>query len=255
MTKEERHNLIIQTLMRKESVSVGELAESLQVSTVTVRKDLSELEGMKKLYRSHGNAILIDPYIYNRSISEKAKLAGREKNEIGLYAASLVSNGDSIIIASGTTVQALANNIVSSQRITVISASLTVSEVLGERESIDVLQLGGTLRRSSLSVVGRAAEDFLEDMACNKLFLGVDGFDPAFGITTTDIREADLNRAMMKAAQKTIVLADSSKFGRRGFVKIAGFDEVDILITDSNIPDKAVSALESLGVDLRIVEV
>lgn len=255
MTKEERHNLIIQTLLRQESASVRELSTLLQVSAVTIRKDLSELESLKKLYRSHGNAILIDPYVNNRSISEKAKLASHEKSVIGYYAASLVTRDDSIIIASGTTVLAFAHNIEPKHRLTVISASLKVSEALGSSENIDLVQLGGTLRPSSLSVVGRAAEDFLEDMACSKLFLGVDGFDPSFGITTTDIREADLNKAMMHAAQKTVVLADSSKFGRRGFVKIADFDDVDILITDSHIPDKAVSALEAIGVDLRIVEV
>lgn len=255
MTKEERHNLIIQTLISRESASVAELSAQLQVSAVTIRKDLSELESLKKLYRSHGNAILIDPYINNRSISEKAKLASQEKIAIGRYAAQLITRDDSIIIASGTTVLSFANQIEPQNRLTVISASLKVSESLGADERIDVVQLGGTVRTSSLSVVGRTAEDLLENMACSKLFLGVDGFDPGFGITTTDIREADLNKTMMRAAQKTVVLADSSKFGRRGFVKIADFDMVDILITDSKLPDKAAAHLESLGIDLRIVNV
>lgn len=255
MTKEDRHNLIVQTLLRQESASVAELSAQLKVSAVTIRKDLSELEAAKKLYRSHGNAILIDPYINNRTISEKAKLASQEKNMIGYYAAQLITKDDSILIASGTTMFAFANNIEANHHLTVVSSSLKVSEALGPLKNIDVIQLGGTVRKSSLSVVGRTAEAFLEDMACSKLFLGVDGFDPGFGVTTTDIWEADLNKAMMRAAQKTIVLADSSKFGRRGFVKIADFDEIDMLITDSNLPDKAATALESLGVDLRIVEI
>ena len=244
----------MQILLRKESASVAELSSQLQVSAVTIRKDLSELELAKKLYRSHGNAILIDPYINNRSISEKAKLASHEKSVIGYYAAQLINQDDSIIIASGTTMFSFAHNIEPKHHLTVVSSSLKVSETLGPNEAIDVIQLGGTLRRSSLSVVGRYAEELLEDMACSKLFMGVDGFDPNFGITTTDIREADLNKAMMKAARKTIVLADSSKFGRSGFVKIADFDEIDMLITDSNLPDKAASILESMGVDLRIAK-
>ncbi len=228
MTKEERHNLIFQTLLRQESASVGELSAQLQVSAVTIRKDLSELEAAKKLY---------------------------EKSVIGYYAAQLVTKDDSIIIASGTTMLSFAHSIEPKHHLTVVSASLKVSEALGPKEAVDVIQLGGTLRRSSLSVVGRTAEVFLDDMACSKLFLGVDGFDPGFGVTTTDIREADLNKAMMRAAQKTIVLADSSKFGRRGFVKIADFDEIDMLITDSRLPDKAATSLESLGVDLHIVDI
>lgn len=253
MTKEERHNLIIQTLCKQESASVAQLADLLEVSAVTIRKDLSELEALKKLYRSHGNAILINPYINNRTISEKAKLASNEKNLIGHYAAGLITKDDSIIIASGTTVLSLANNIEPLHHLTVITSSLNVAETLGVNKSIDVVQLGGNLRQSSLSTVGRAAEDYLSGIAVSKLFLGVDGFDISFGISTTDIREADLNRSMIRSAQQTIVLADSSKFGRRGFVKIAGFDEVDILITDSKLPDKAANALESIGVDLRIV--
>ena len=170
MTKEERHNLIFQTLLRQESASVGELSAQLQVSAVTIRKDLSELEAAKKLYRSHGNAILIDPYINNRTISEKAKLASHEKSVIGYYAAQLVTKDDSIIIASGTTMLSFAHSIEPKHHLTVVSASLKVSEALGPKEAVDVIQLGGTLRRSSLSVVGRTAEVFLDDMACSKLF-------------------------------------------------------------------------------------
>ncbi len=239
MTKEERHELIIRTLMAKETVSVNELSELLQVSAVTIRKDLSELESLKKLYRSHGNAILMDPYISNRSIREKAKLASKEKSAIGFYAASLVTPNDSIIIASGTTVLAFAHKLEPQQHLTVISASLKVSEVLGGSDKVDLMQLGGTLRASSMSVVGRNAENFLENMACSKLFLGVDGFDISFGITTTDIREAYLNRAMMKASQKTVVLADSSKFGEVLHVRVLPLDRVTVV---SDRSDPAVAA-------------
>ena len=111
------------------------------------------------------------------------------------------------------------------------------------------------MRQSSLSVVGKFAEAPLREFSCSKLFIGVDGIDLDFGITTTDMRESDLNRAMMATAQKTIVLADSSKFRRRGFSKIADLDEIDMIITDSNIPDKMAYAIEDRGVELHIVDV
>lgn len=110
------------------------------------------------------------------------------------------------------------------------------------------------MRQSSLSVVGKFAEAPLKEFSCSKLFIGVDGIDLDFGITTTDMRESDLNRAMMATAQKTIVLADSSKFRRRGFSKIADLDEIDMIITDSNIPDKMAYAIEDRGVELHIVD-
>ncbi len=254
MIKEERHQLILDTLMKHESIQVSDLSSLLGVSTVTIRKDLTELEKNSKLYRSHGKAILINPYINNRSVNEKEMLFRDEKKEIGKYAASLITKDDSIIIASGTTVLALARCIRPIHKLTVISASLQVSEILGVNESVDIVQLGGTLRHSSLSAVGKYAESPLSEFSCSKLFLGVDGIDIDFGITTTDIREADLNKVMMHSAQKTIVLADSSKFRRRGFSKIANMDEVDLIVTDSGISDKIVQRIEELGIELVVVD-
>ena len=253
MTKEERHSLIIDTLIKHESIMVSDLSSLLAVSAVTIRKDLTEIEKENKLYRSHGKAILINPYINNRSVNEKEKLYREEKKLIGKAAASLITKDDSVIIASGTTVLAMARSIRPIHKLTVISASLQVSEILGSNEAIEIVQLGGSLRHSSLSTVGKYAEAPLADFSCSKLFLGVDGIDLEFGITTTDIREADLNKAMMRSAQKTIVLADSSKFRRRGFSKIANMDEIDLIITDSRISDKLAQRIESLGIELTIV--
>lgn len=253
MTKEERHELILETLIKNESVQVSALSTLLGVSSVTIRKDLTDLEKDNKLYRSHGKAILINPYINNRSVNEKEKLATEEKNNIGKAAAAMISKDDSIIIASGTTVHALARCIRPIHKLTVISASLPVSEILANNEAIEIIQLGGTLRHSSNSVVGKYAEGILSNFCCSKLFLGVDGIDLEFGITTTDVREADLNREMMHIAQKTIVLADSSKFRRRGFSKIANIEEIDIIITDSGIPKSIAQQLEDMGIELIIV--
>ena len=94
--------------------------------------------------------------------------------------------------------------------------------------------------------------EFLRGCSFSKLFLGVDGIDVDFGISTTDIREAELNRAMMQAAQKTIVLADSSKFGRRGFAKISGMEDIDTIITDAKIPHAVAKRIEEMGIDLII---
>lgn len=233
---------------------MSDLAALLEVSAVTIRKDLTELEGDNKLYRSHGKAILINPYINNRSVNEKEKLATEEKNNIGKRAAELITKDDSIIIASGTTVHALARNIKPINKLTVVSASLQVSEILANNEAIDIIQLGGTLRHSSNSVVGKYAEQILSSFSCSKLFLGVDGIDVDFGLTTTDMREADLNKEMMRTAQKTIVLADSSKFRRRGFSKIANIEDVDVIITDSGISKALAQRIEEIGVELIIVQ-
>lgn len=252
MTKEERYSIILNMLMQHDSILVTELAECLNVSSVTIRKDLTELEKAKKLYRNHGKAILINPYINNRNVNEKEKLYPEEKSNIGREAAALITRDDSILIASGTSVHALARQISPINKLTVITASLQVSEILSENEDIDIIQLGGILRHSSLSVVGKSAENILSQFSCSKLFLGVDGIDLDFGITTTDVREADLNKAMIHAAQKTIVLTDSSKFGRRGFSKIADMDDIDLIITDPDVQPSVVKRLEEMGIEICI---
>ena len=252
MTKEKRHSVIIDLLLKRGSVLVTDLVEKLNVSSVTIRKDLTELEKLGKLYRSHGKAILINPYINNRSVNDKEKISPEAKRAIGHEAARLIDRDDSIIIASGSTVHALARCIQPIHRLTVVSASLVVSEILALNENIDIIQLGGMLRHSSLSVVGQYSEQILHNFSFSKLFLGVDGIDFDYGITTTDMREAELNKKMMAAAQKTIVLADSSKFGRRGFAKISNMEDVDVIITDPAITSQNVRAIEELGIDLII---
>ena len=244
MTKEDRHNAILEQLFKADSVLVSDLAELLEVSSVTIRKDLTDLEKAGKLYRSHGKAIAINPFTSNRSV--------KEKYSIGTEAAKFITPNDSIIIASGTTIHAFAHCVKPVNKLTVVSASLQSSIVLSQDDNIDIIQLGGMLRHSSESVVGDYSEVLLKGCAFSKLFMGVDGIDFDFGITTTDMREAHLNQKMMQAAQKTIVLADSSKFGRKGFAKIGDMEEVDMIITDSHVKPSDVRRIEELGIELII---
>lgn len=249
ISKEERHAAILERLMQFESVLVTDLAAMLNVSLVTIRKDLTELEKASKLYRSHGKAILMNPYINNRNVSEKEKLYTTEKHNIGREAAALICCDDSIILASGTTIHAFARQIKPVHKLTLITASIVAANVLSQEEDVEIVQLGGMLRHSSLSVVGAYSETFLQGCSFSKLFLGVDGIDAEYGISTTDLREAHLNQIMMSCAQKTIVLADSSKFGRRGFAKIANLTDVDMIITDDKVNPQTVNKLEEMGIE------
>ncbi|MBQ3324766.1 MAG: DeoR/GlpR transcriptional regulator [Muribaculaceae bacterium] len=254
MLKKKRQAQILEVLMKEEAITVSELASLLDVSSVTIRKDLSELEQANRLYRSHGKAILINPFTFNRSISEKEKLFPEQKDAIGREAARLIDRDDSIIIASGTTVHALARNIKPIHRLTVVSASLPVCEILSLDECNDIIQLGGMLRHSSLSVVGQYSKQILENCSFSKLYMGVDGIDFDYGFTTTDMREAELNQQMMKAAQKVIVLADASKFGKRGFAKIGDIEDIDLIITDSGVNPSVVNQIREHGIDVIIAE-
>jgi DeoR family transcriptional regulator of aga operon len=249
----DRHKYILSRVKQEGSVKVLDLCSALNVSSVTIRKDLKLLEDKQLLYRTHGGGTLSNPYAVDRPVNEKEKIQSDEKTRIGMAAAQLVEENDCIIIASGTTVLSLARQLHPRSSLTVITAALNVATELNRHAMIEVLVLGGVLRKSSWSATGSYAEKILEDFSCSKLFLGVDGIDIDFGLTTTHVQEAQLNRKMIAAAQKTIVLADSSKFGKRGFGKICGLEEVDHVITDKGVSEHVVATLKSMGIELTIV--
>lgn len=253
----ERHEFITRELEAKGQVSVTELSTLLNVSEVTIRKDLTLLEQAGVLYRAHGKAIKISPYTGDRDVNVKELQFPSEKTAIARRAVTLIEPNDSIIIASGTTVHYFAREIDSESlggRLTVITSALKVASILSKDRNIEVIQLGGIVRSSSLSTIGYDGEQQLENFSGTKLFIGVDGIDPEYGLSTTNLLEANLNRAMIRSAQKTIVLCDSSKFGRRGFSRICPIDDVDQIITDGGIPPHMLSALEQRGIEVTIVE-
>ncbi|MCL5128631.1 MULTISPECIES: DeoR/GlpR family DNA-binding transcription regulator [unclassified Algibacter] len=249
----DRHKQILKKLEENGFVNVNELSIEFNVSLVTIRKDLKLLEERKLLFRSHGKAIPANPYITEHPVNFKKKLNAKEKKKIATAAASTLEPFDTIIIASGTSVIELARQIKPIEGLTVLTASLNAAIILAEHKQIDIMQLGGMLRSSSSSVVGSIAEKMLAEFTFTKLFLGVDGIDLEYGLTTTNSMEASLNKEMIKAAQKIIVLADSSKFSKKGFGRICGLDEIDQIITDSGIDNKTKNRLIELGIELTIV--
>ena len=152
MTLLERHSIILELLREFGKVDVADLSSKLKVSAVTIRKDLDLLEEKKLLYRTHGGAILADPYIATRKVSEKEKLRPEVKRRIGLKAVELLSPQDALIIASGTTVQAFARCI-ENMKLTVITSAMNVAMELLDKPDIEIIQLGGIIRHSSASAV------------------------------------------------------------------------------------------------------
>lgn len=245
--------MIIDLLEENGKVRVHDLSKLFDVSAVTIRKDLKLLEDKGILFRSYGGASKVNPYITEQPINEKEFLYAEVKRKIGKEAVKLIKDDNAVIIASGTTVLALAREMKPNKHMIVITASLNIALELNKEAHIEVLQLGGSLRKASQSIVGPWGEEMLKKFYCNKLFLGADGLDLEFGLTTTSMTEAHLNKQMIKAAQKTIVLIDSSKFGRRGFGKICGLEDIEQIITDSQAPEEYVKALREKGIEVTLV--
>lgn len=249
----QRHQIILRELEKEGFVRVQELSQRLNVSEVTIRKDLKELEERKLLYRSHGSASQISSLINDRHIDDKEKVQVNEKNRIGEAASLLLRKNDRIIIASGTTVLVFAQKITMTEPLTVITPSVKVSLTLCYKPNVEIIQLGGSMRKSSATVIGPYAESLLSEMLCDKLFIGVDGIDMDAGLTTSNIGEAHLNQYMLNAAQEVIVLTDSTKFGKRGFGKICSFNRIHHIITDTGAPASFVQMIRDKGIEVTLV--
>ena len=250
----ERQNYILEELERKGFVSVLELSKELEVSLPTVRKDLEELESRNLLVRSHGSASQIKPGVTDLNINIKTEKNKDEKNAIALEAQKLINPEDAIILASGSTVTAFAKILKPINNINIVTPSLSIAMIVNEKEGTTVTVLGGKMHKNSLSVRGEYAAAGLKNISCSKLFIGCDGIDPDKGITCATTEEASLTNAMMKAADKTIVLADSSKFGRRGFGKICSLDEIDIIITDKGLSPGMKKHFEDTGTQIILAK-
>ncbi|WP_055446846.1 DeoR/GlpR family DNA-binding transcription regulator [Lacinutrix mariniflava] len=248
-----RHEDILNRLAKEKHLEVLELCEILDVSAVTIRKDLKLLEQKGLLHRTHGGASLENPYINERTVIDKEKVSVEEKNGIAQMAASRIVENDSILIASGTTVQALSKFIQPKNKLTVITSSLHVVLNLIHDKSIEILQLGGYIRHSSASVIGNYTEYILKNISCSKLFLGVDGIDLEYGLSTTNLEEAELNKKMLNSAQKIIVLADSSKFGKKSFARICDLSQIHEIITDKGISSSIIKKLKEKDIKVTIV--
>jgi DeoR family transcriptional regulator of aga operon len=253
MLIEERRQHILALIQKNGRVLVDELSSSLDLSKITIRKDLDYLESKDLLVRTHGGALplhagaLSDP-----TLQEKKDLHHEEKKRIAKAAAAMVSEGQCIILDSGTTTTEIARELASFQHLTIITNALNIATDLAQSNS-EIIQIGGTLRRNSFSAVGPLAEDLLKEMHADIVFLGVDGFDLQVGLTTPNVLEARVNRAMVKAAQKVVAVCDSSKFNRRSLALIVPTSEIDHLITDDRLPPEELRAIREAGIEVTVV--
>lgn len=250
----ERRKKIASMLKDAGSVQVSSLVRQFQVSPVTIRKDLIFLERLGLSTRTYGGALLNEGNrsVVERPIEYKQHLHEMEKSAIGKLAAKFVEPGDAIILDSGTTTFQVAANLGGKKGVTVVSNGLNLMNNLSHHEHLELIMLGGTLRRKNLSFYGGHAEHALSELHVDKLFLGVDGFHMEKGITTHFEPEASLNRAMRRAANTVIVVTDSSKFGKVCLHLILETVDVSMVVTDSGIPSGYRRGLEKLGVELVI---
>jgi len=250
----QRRLQISELVRRHGSVQVAALARQFGVSMQTVRKDLRYLTERGVMSRAYGGAI--DSSLVGATPPEPPYEAKRtthrdEKRRIGLLAATLVKPGDTIAIDSGTTAIALAEALPDIE-LTVVTNDFGVLSALVSKGNIDIVMLGGELRRKNMAFYGGMTVEAIDALQVDTLFLGVDGFDLERGITTHYEPEAMLNRRMVEAARMVVAITDSSKFGRICLHRIIPVAGLDALVTDSGAPDGIRQASEQHDVQLLL---
>lgn len=250
----ERRLQTMQFLKRDGHASVSRLSEYFGVSEVTVRKDLRALEDENLVVRTHGGAILEEHFKFDLPFDKQSSVHAEEKLRIGAAAAALVEDRDAVILSTGSTTAQVARHLVDKQDLTVITHSLRIASDLLGKVHFNLYLLGGQVLSTTAATVGPYAEDMLRDHAAHKVFLGADGYDLDHGLTTTNMLEAHLQRRMIEASQMVIVVSDASKFDRRGVSRVCTVSNIDVLVTDSRIPEHYKRHFEEAGVSVVIAD-
>jgi len=245
----ERRQQISTLVKERGSVQVGPLAERFGVSMQTIRKDLRFLALRGVMERSYGGAISADAVnvAAEPAVEVKRSSHASEKVRIGKLAAAMVAPGESIVLDSGTTTLQIARFLPDDEDITVLTYDIDILSVLAAKERLNIVMLGGTLRRKNRALYGAQTVAALEDLRVDKLFLGVDGLDIECGITTHYEPEAMLNRKMVRAAREVIAVTDGSKFGRVCLHRIINIEDIHHLVTEGSVPEDIRSASDRLG--------
>lgn len=249
----DRRSEIIRHLQQRQRASTRTLSDLFQVSEVTIRHDLTNLEQQGWLTRVHGGAEIAPPLQGEQSFALRQTLHAAEKINIAQAAARLVQSGDTIILDSSTTAFQLALQLTETTDLRVMTNNLHVVAMLSTCAGIEVVLLGGLVRHETASVVGPPAEEMLAWFNADKAFFGAAGLTSERGLVDADLREAQVKRAMVKAAGQVNVLLDSSKFGQRAFATFASLAEVDQLFTDEKISAEYLAACQDAGISLTVV--
>ena len=252
MLKSTRHMQIRQLVNTNGHVTVQQLNQLLNVSEATIRRDLDELSQDGLVHRTHGGAVKVEQAGREPPILQRRSEYEAEKRRIGLLASSMVDEGQTIFLGSGTTVHEIAHNLRRVPNLTVITNAINVVNELVECEGIELVVIGGMLRQSELSMVGHIAEAAIKELRADKVFMGMRGVDPRHGFTGDYLPEATTDRSILGIAPCNVVVADHSKLGQVCTVFLAPITAAHVLVTDKDASPDLVNAFEARGLAVHL---
>jgi DeoR/GlpR family transcriptional regulator of sugar metabolism len=250
---EQRRQQILKLLEETGNLNVSELSDRFSVSVVTIRKDLDDLESEGLLQRTFGGAVFSHRSRFNKSFLERGQQYRREKCAIAAAAYSYIKDGDTIMLDAGTTTLALAQHLRSHIRSALVITCSVPAALELSSAGYDILLLGGMVRNKSLALLGRETLRIIEQYRADKAFLGSSGFTAEMGHTTPNPEDAQVKEAILRSANETYVLVDSSKYGHRCLTSFARLRDVDLTITDGGLSRSKVKLLEAAGATMQIV--
>ena len=247
--------MILRQLHSSKVVKTSELSEAFSVSTMTIRNDLNALAEEGQLVRIHGGAIARQWLTAEPSYEDKANVNRLEKEAIGRRAAGLVEEGMAVFIGNGTTTMQIIKHLPPDRRFRVFTNALNHALEVNRLPQAEVFVLGGYLREVSLAMVGRLAHQALKGIFFDLAFLGTNGISLDHGLTIPSLEEAETAAEIITHSQRTIVVADHTKFGTVAHGKIADVSEIDAIITDAGLDSRLMDSLSNLDVEVETVMV
>lgn len=249
MNVSERKRKIVELLADDNDIPVSKISEMLEVSVVTIRNDLNSLAEEGLIIRTHGGALPA----FHSNIIERQKSMVEEKHRIAKAAAEQVNDGDKIMIIAGTTAVLMARYLLGKRDIHIVTNSTLIFPYARVNPSLHVTVVGGEFRPEAEGIVGALAVKNLDQFHVKTAFLGADGFSVKTGVTADLLETAEVGRKMAEHAQRRVLLADSSKYGRAGFALIVPINRMDLVITDDKLAGREVDLLKENGLSVATV--
>ncbi|MEV8092828.1 DeoR/GlpR family DNA-binding transcription regulator [Kitasatospora sp. NPDC085879] len=243
----ERQQQILQLAQSRGRVDVPSLAEEFNVTQETIRRDLSTLDRAGLLRRVHGGALPAGALHLEPGLAERDSTAADEKERIARAALALLPAEGSVLLDAGTTVSRLAALLPADSTLTVVTNALPVAARLADHPSLSLHLVGGRLRHRTHAAVDDWALRALADVHADVAVVATNGFSPEGGLSTPDLAEAAVKRAMIAGARRIVLVADSSKYGARHFARFGSLEQVDVLVTDTGLTDRQTAEIELLG--------
>lgn len=235
------------------SAQIRDLAQVHAVSEATIRRDFDELAQFGLIDRTHGGAVRSNSTTFERVHSEKMTLMHEEKKRVAAYAASLVKNGDSIFLDSGTTTYFIARELCYHKNLTIVTNNIDIAQSVHFDPTVSLIVTGGIRREQYSVLIGSIAEQVIRSFCVDKAFMGCDAIDAAGGIYNTNFMEIGVKQCVARCGKTTILVTDSSKFYIKALAKVCGLEEIDMIVTDSGLDEKTVQAVQKNGISMVLV--